>query len=775
MTSDFELLKNLTESDIGTWFNPAILAAARQLYYADNVSAPVRQGSILSADVLGNDGFYYEVVISATADGVQAGCDCGREYVCEHVGAVLLNWIHNPEDFARGAATLLTDLLDYAPELMAESAGEALIAPPHLGATLDAMLASQAEASTWIAQSSQLVKQELRELFGEQTIQQLRAIARRRGWKLRGTRKNALIDQLVQLYLDASDTADVVEALDDDHRRVLEYLALRASMAHVPESLARSAIRRLKGRRSEKETVAILRDLQELGLILAGKGYGGTTYVMPAAVVQHIPTWPELLAPFAGDPAKLDVRQSPAFALTQVAFRVWRYLRQSPEPKKARALPKPTQLEQQWPPLQGWLNPADELSELERMGSRFWSHAWQQDISVQFFPPALPDADLDTLHQRTAAAAEILDFAFNLLTSLGLVEWKYDAQIQINEEGMRTFLTYPDPEQLRILTQAWMRLNWWSEMTLVLRHGERLRLRRRLGSFDMTYNSLIQEFVQARMVVVTLLRRLSVGTWYRVADFRQFLRHLWPDYLHADATSPTQRWWLEIAGSNYKLSPGRAEDWEVGYAPFATACLEGPLVWLGVVRLGYDRQGLVAFQISDLGAYLLGFQGSYGQVEREPPGPALTVHGDGTVIARTGFATTGAYDVLNIAARLQETSAQAFRYRITAETAQHAFKQGWTGQAILDELETHSSEPIPEPLREQILAWAEGYGQVHLYDEVTLVEFTDNFALQELLASTSLAQHLVYQFSPRLIAIQAEAVDTLREEFIGQGHTPRVE
>jgi hypothetical protein len=131
--------------------------------------------------------------------------------------------------------------------------------------------------------------------------------------------------------------------------------------------------------------------------------------------------------------------------------------------------------------------------------------------------------------------------------------------------------------------------------------------------------------------------------------------------------------------------------------------------------------------------------------------------------------------LLNVIADLSTTSAHQFQYHITAATAQRAFEQGWTGPAVLNELERHSDGPVLEPLRSHILNWAEGYGQVHLYDEVTLVEFADDFALQELLASTSLAQHLVYQFSPRIVAIKTEAVDTFREELVRLGHTPRIE
>ena len=314
MTSDFELLQNLTESDVDIRFNPDVLAVARRLFRAGNVHTPVQEGTLIAAEVRGEDGVYYEPAVAVIAGWVRAMCDCESPDYCPHIGALLLNWVHARDDFASDSDAMAPDFLDYVQELIATLEDEQPIEPADSELVAGAMLRRHGDAQALEAQASQSVEHELRDLLGEQTVQQLRAIARRRGWILRGTRKDVLVNQLVQFYLDAPDTADVVEALDDDRRLAVEYLALRASAIPVPEDLAQSAVRRLKGRRSEEEAVAILQDLQELGLVLAGKGYGETTYCMPAAVVQHVPPWSELLAPLAGDLAKLDVRQSPAFS-----------------------------------------------------------------------------------------------------------------------------------------------------------------------------------------------------------------------------------------------------------------------------------------------------------------------------------------------------------------------------------------------------------------------------------------------------------------------------
>jgi hypothetical protein len=717
---------------------------------------------------------YYDVAIGATAGLIQGACDCDSIGRCEHVGALLLNWIHDPQDFVRGDGAPSSGIVDFIRELIAEVEGERQIETGERASVSNEAQPNLVDTTAMTAQIEQAVKRDLRELLAQQTVKQLRAIARRRGWKLRGTRKDELLDQLVQFYLEAQDTADLVAARNDNDRLAIEFLALRASTLPAPESVVRKTVRSFERRRTEKEITATLQGLQEQGLIFEAKDYASRTYRMPAIVARQLPSWPKLLTIFKGDPAMLDVRQSPLFALTQVAYQVWQYLRESPAPKKARTLPALTWIEQQWPSLQGWLNPADEVAELEQMGSRFWYLAAQQHIGVQPLPPALSDADLAELRQRTAVSDDILDFVFSLLSAMDLVQWDYSSEVETNENGMTAFLSYSDADRLGVLTTAWMQQSWWTEMALVLRHVKHIRLRRSLQLGSFAYSDLNQELVRARMIVVTLLRRLSPGTWYGVPDFRRLLRRFWPDYLHAGLAMHQRHWWLETAGSDYHLSPDKTADWEAGYAPFVTACLEGPLAWLGVVTLGYDRQGLAALQITDMGAYLLGLRESYGEAASEPTGPALTVHDDGTVLARTGYAMAGAYDLLNIVGQLETTSAQEFRYRITAATAQRAFDRGWTGQAILDELERHSTGPVPEPLRRRMLAWAEGYGQVHLYDEVTLIEFADDFALQELLASTSLAQHLVYRFSSRLIAIKIEAVDTLHDELVRLGHTPRV-
>jgi hypothetical protein len=70
--------------------------------------------------------------------------------------------------------------------------------------------------------------------------------------------------------------------------------------------------------------------------------------------------------------------------------------------------------------------------------------------------------------------------------------------------------------------------------------------------------------------------------------------------------------------------------------------------------------------------------------------------------------------------------------------------------------------------------WWERYGQVRIYDELTLIELGDDLLLRELQAATSLRRAVVHQFTPRLIAIEDGAVEQIVGELGARGYAPRI-
>jgi hypothetical protein len=63
---------------------------------------------------------------------------------------------------------------------------------------------------------------------------------------------------------------------------------------------------------------------------------------------------------------------------------------------------------------------------------------------------------------------------------------------------------------------------------------------------------------------------------------------------------------------------------------------------------------------------------------------------------------------------------------------------------------------------------------VRLYDDLTLIELADDYLLPELLRVTSLPAAMIHTLSPRLIAVDPQAVDRLVAELTRAGHPPGV-
>jgi hypothetical protein len=89
-------------------------------------------------------------------------------------------------------------------------------------------------------------------------------------------------------------------------------------------------------------------------------------------------------------------------------------------------------------------------------------------------------------------------------------------------------------------------------------------------------------------------------------------------------------------------------------------------------------------------------------------------------------------------------------------------------------LETQTGALLPDAARGTIHQWWEGFATTRLYDEITLIELSDDLLLTELLAATGLRGAILHTFSPRLVAIESGAVDAVVADLTARGYTPRI-
>ncbi len=144
-----------------------------------------------------------------------------------------------------------------------------------------------------------------------------------------------------------------------------------------------------------------------------------------------------------------------------------------------------------------------------------------------------------------------------------------------------------------------------------------------------------------------------------------------------------------------------------------------------------------------------------------------------TILADPTALLPEVYKLFNRIARLVETTPQRFSYELDVRLVYATFEAGQTLDEILAAWDEYLSVPMPAAIRDRLTRWWEGYGQVRIYEDVSLIEFGDDYALTEMKAVTSLAKHLVVEISPRLVLVSPAAVETLTAELEAAGYTPK--
>jgi hypothetical protein len=154
------------------------------------------------------------------------------------------------------------------------------------------------------------------------------------------------------------------------------------------------------------------------------------------------------------------------------------------------------------------------------------------------------------------------------------------------------------------------------------------------------------------------------------------------------------------------------------------------------------------------------------EMDRRTGLPVVTVpSGSSDGVDRTLLARVG---------QMIEASPHGLRYQLLPARLQYAFDDGLQGPDLIEALAIQSGGKLPADVRSTLERWWNDYGSVRLYDELTLIELSDDILLRELLATTSLDRALIHSFSSRLIAVDPSMVDALMAELTRQGHTPRV-
>ncbi|MCA9969775.1 MAG: helicase-associated domain-containing protein [Anaerolineales bacterium] len=753
-------LQTLTEQTIRELLSTAVWRRAKS--YVGRVQNPRQVGDhMLRADVHGTQ--QYQVEVEVRENQIYARCTCpyGPGAYCKHAGALLLKWIWSRRSFAvETRDPVASTVLETTPAALPSAK------PP------------QAEPFWYDAQTAAANREinllELQDMLGDYRLQDLRQIARTRGWSLSGTRKDDIIATLAAHMTAPSEIIRGQLALDAPQRQVLRALAL-CPVFLAREEVITALLQHLQVTSLPRPLHAIMQELAQHGLVVDGTRVqdrwlpGG---YISQLIMQHLaPLHPEVV-PDARDrlpEAEAGrLRLADAQPLLQAIGQLLPLLGQTAVPLRT-PMPRP-RMEQFVPQLADWDYVPEELLTF-RVDARL-----NQNLTVPPPAPPLPD---DAIARLTplVGSVERLTFVYYLLRQAGIL-WS-GSPITVDAAARDAFMQRTPEQQRALLTRTYFSLIGWNELWQVLQRAPDLRLRRRV-SYGMGPEHLALELHACRHVVLHVLSCLPDNQWIAVADLLPLLAALWPqlDGSLAYGGRGPGSWFVERDGR--PLQVGNKRDWQAAQGAFVGYLLAGPLHWLGLVDLAVAEKGLVALRLHGLADLY------WDRVETPPfadaavppaevaaPETAVSISGT-TIAVQPAAISAQAHALLDRIARLGQTTLHAFTYELDVQAVYESFVAGDTLAALQSAWDEYLRVPMPEEIAAQLAAWWAGYGRVTLYDDMTILEFSDDYALAEVKAVTTLAEKLIVEVSPRLVLIPDTAVDGLRAELEKAGYTPRL-
>ena len=566
-------------------------------------------------------------------------------------------------------------------------------------------------------------------------------------------------------------------------------------------------------RRNHKEIYAHTRSLSQRGLLLPFRQHNATYYSVPLAVRACLPPLLHIDAPSMGEDERgIQVQTLPHTALLDKLYAVWRAIttRSARGKEVVSSAPPPRHpAEDQWAALQDWDNPPSEITTLIGTRGATGAHGHipgmlTQSLTVPAPHHTLKPADRLLLGAQTGCTDQELDFYLHLLWGISALHISPGRAIVVSVKDMYGFLSLPPREQLQRLYQAWSASTSWSEMNLVLDNaaapstddggeGTPLRLRRSLMYAEFKPADLYQEWRAGRLAVLRLLTALPGEQWISNSSFLAAMWEINANLLHT--RSAPSVWWLESRRTRRQFG-ATFDDWRQSYGQFVAATIQYSLAWLGLVTLASKDGHPYAFKLTPTGRMVLGQQGVPDQLNAHDA-PAAELGEDMTVKLAPSQASPELHELLGFVGEIIQATPSQFVYRLTADGIRRWCEAAYAPQKsstaappaarcqtavrrfierlsqLLDRV--HAGTEILPAWHDMLVTWMRNYGSLHVYEGITVLDLADDYALQELLASTSLREHILYQFSPRLIAIHSNAIEDLVEEMEKRGYTPRVE
>jgi hypothetical protein len=343
--------------------------------------------------------------------------------------------------------------------------------------------------------------------------------------------------------------------------------------------------------------------------------------------------------------------------------------------------------------------------------------------------------------------------------------------LTVEREQLDRLLTLEGAARWRALASAWLALPAVSDLRLL---GDVLELRVSAMHVQWYGLELLDERGFRGMFSRLIGHLASEPRWHSASDLAGLCEMIAPDALQRmQETVPT--WWFTPRGRPHEpLMANAPEGRRHIYSAILDALLRGPLRWLQMVDL-IESDAELLFRPRPRAAILADREPDVSAEDTGTASLSIEADEDGTPVLTLSFSGGDEMALyLSVVSEPLRPSAQGMRYSVSGLALQRMFADGLQGPMLIAWLERSSRNGVPESVRDRIERAWKSYGRVRLYDDLTLVELGDDFLLRELEALTDLPDATIHVFSPRLLAIDPERVQSVVAALTKAGYRPRL-
>lgn len=648
---------------------------------------------------------------------------------------------------------------------------------------------------------------DLTEALSQYTTNQLREMARILGFKLKGTQKSVIVDAvrvgLLDYVAQIKHTPDALLQSLSPEQAIFARKLLTAFDVEglVPRNISKHFLAETKEKILEsdanKRLGALFESLTERGFLFQHYPnnpelrYRDVYYrwVPMKDVAHRVPVmqWPDTMLLSKREVDKLSppaakqgfLEQFEAFLdAIHASGAEWR--QHAPTHAKTTAI--------SW--LLDWEHNAEEVESILN-SRRGWSPDGTSGISVRI-TPHLTETSTQSIENQTGLSNEQSDLCFTLAAALQLLDRPDNIQarlngpirIFLNSRNYETWQTLSPEEKLRRVWRAWTEQTVYaSEVAHAVGKVEataNFKIMRAIGARGMSMYSLGAEWCALRRFVTRALRGLPSQTWVSWPEFRKALFELHPNAAHMLHTN--DQWWFSSIVSNIRLDQMKYDDWQKATGAIITRIVTESLQWFGAVECDCapSKSGgtinLRAIRITDVGQWLFGLGNDSDAKLPEHAKPKAREYLPIEWLDDLRWRVPPAPDraaLVTFSRLIGDPEGTPSTYVLTHNSVERALKNGVTINEFVAQF-TQFNVDIAPAAKAQFEQIADRYGQVRIYEGTTVFQVADEITLRELLASTSLANFVIYQISPRALVIDVAGVDALMREMSTQGHTPKL-